>query len=92
MFNGTVTGLTMCSFALMVGSSVIAAWADISAAWAVALDPTTGREILNPSTGGYLGSINVGYIWMGLNCLVSAAYVSRLHSMKGCLLIPRSYS
>ena len=78
MFNGTVTGLTMCSFALMVGSSVIAAWADISAAWSVALDPTTGREILNTGNEGYFGSINVGYIWMGLNCLVSAAYVSHL--------------
>lgn len=75
MFNGTVTGLTLCSFALMVGSSVIAAWADISSAWTATVDPTTGREIVNAGARGMIGSINVGYIWMALNCLASAAYV-----------------
>jgi GDP-mannose transporter len=89
MFNGTVTGLTLCSFALMVGSSVIAAWADISAAWASSLDPTTGREILNNGTVGMFGSINVGYIWMALNCLVSAAYVSTLAMSSSKTCVPR---
>lgn len=77
MFNGTVTGLTLCSFALMVGSSVIAAWADISAAWTAMVDPTTGREIVNAGRHATIGGINVGYLWMGLNCLASAAYVRR---------------
>lgn len=76
MFNGKVTGLTLCSFALMVGSSIIAAWADISLAWTAAdsVDQTTGLELatsLKPTIGG----INVGYLWMGLNCFASAAYV-----------------
>jgi GDP-mannose transporter len=76
MFNGAVTGLTLCSFALMVGSSIIAAWADISSALTAAptLDPTTGLEIVT-SAKSMIGSINAGYFWMGLNCLASAAYV-----------------
>jgi GDP-mannose transporter len=65
MFSGSVTGLTLVAFALMVGSSVIAAWADISAALAGTVDQTTGRDI----------GINVGYVWMALNCFCSAAYV-----------------
>lgn len=74
MFSGSVTGLTLVSFALMVGSSVIAAWADISAAWAGTIDQTTGREIA-AATHTILGGINVGYVWMALNCICSAAYV-----------------
>lgn len=74
MFNGSVTGLTLCSFALMVGSSVIAAWADISSAWTATVDPTTGREIIK-SGQHMIGSINVGYVWMAMNCFASAAYV-----------------
>nr|ADE10074.1 DUF6 [Tremella fuciformis] len=75
MFNGTVTGLTLVSFALMVGSSIIAAWADISSAFSAAaptLDPTTGLEV-----GGVTSAFGAsgGYVWMGMNCLASAAYV-----------------
>ncbi|KAK4685241.1 GDP-mannose transporter, partial [Tremellales sp. Uapishka_1] len=77
MFNGSVTGLTLCSFGLMVGSSIIAAWADISSSFAVVptLDQTTGAEIAAAGAKSMIGGINAGYIWMGLNCFASAAYV-----------------
>jgi GDP-mannose transporter len=65
MFTGVVSGLTLVSFALMVGSSIIAAWADISSALTSTLD----------QSAGFLGGINVGYIWMALNCFCTAAYV-----------------
>ncbi len=59
-----------------VGSSIVAAWADISSAFtrSPVLDhQTTGLELaaLAPTIGG----IKAGYVWMGMNCLVSAAYV-----------------
>ena len=75
MFNGMVTGLTLVSFALMVGSSIIAGWADISSAWSAAdaIDQTTGLELVAHPT---IGGVNVGYFWMALNCFASAAYVS----------------
>lgn len=63
----------------MVGSSVIAAWADISttlstlAADVAVVDPTSGAEIPLPS--GVIGKLNAGYLWMAVNCLASAAYV-----------------
>ncbi|WVQ81376.1 GDP-mannose transporter 1 [Cryptococcus sp. DSM 104549] len=76
MFQGQVTGLTLVSFAFMVGSSVIAAWSDISSAWSKAaeLDPITGLDVaVGPVST--IGGLNAGYVWMALNCLVSAAYV-----------------
>nr|ODO03921.1 GDP-mannose transporter 1 [Cryptococcus depauperatus CBS 7855] len=60
----------------LVGSSIIAAWSDISSVWAKKpeLDPITGLEIVvGPSAT--IGGLNIGYMWMALNCLVSAAYV-----------------
>lgn len=84
-FGGNVTGLTLASFALMVGSSVIAAWSDISSALSATassgmavLDPTSGADVpLTASSGGAAGlvSLNVGYLWMFTNCLASAGYV-----------------
>ncbi|WOO81478.1 GDP-mannose transporter 1 [Vanrija pseudolonga] len=59
MFSGVVTGLTLCSFSLMVGSSVIAYLTD------------DGGDAAKASIGGF----NVGYLWMAANCLFSAAYV-----------------
>ncbi len=78
-FGGSVTGLTLVSFFLMVGSSVIAAWSDISTTLArystgvAMIDPTTGAEL--PSMG-FSAGLSVGYFWMAVNCLSSAAYVS----------------
>ena len=68
----------------MVGSSVIAAWADISSTLTrmsnsglVLLDPTSGADV-PLATKGMLGRVNVGYLWMFVNCVASAAYVSQL--------------
>jgi hypothetical protein len=79
-FGGHVTSLTLVAFALMVGSSIVAAWTDISsslnamAAVVEAIDPTTGAEIpMVPKS--MLGTINGGYFWMASNCIFSAAYV-----------------
>ena len=64
----------------MVGSSVIAAWADISSTLSTladiaVLDPTSGAEVPLPT--GVIGSLNAGYLWMAVNCLASAAYVRK---------------
>ncbi|KAJ9108569.1 GDP-mannose transporter 2 [Naganishia cerealis] len=79
-FGGHVTGLTLVAFALMVGSSIVAAWTDISttlnsvANVAEAIDPITGAEV-PLMAHSMLGSINTGYFWMASNCVFSAAYV-----------------
>ncbi|GJJ11273.1 hypothetical protein Clacol_005505 [Clathrus columnatus] len=74
-FGGRVTGLTLISFMLMVVSSIIAAWSDISR--------TLTAYSIWPSEAG-LGTdtpvhpivvINSGYVWMLTNCLAQAAYV-----------------
>ncbi|TFK74890.1 UDP-galactose transporter [Pluteus cervinus] len=76
-FGGRVTGLTAISFLFMVFSSVIAAWADVSTSLP---DPapvaSTGIsfEALQAVTGA-VRHLNVGYFWMLVNCLTSAAYV-----------------
>lgn len=68
---------------IQVGSSIIAAWSDISSTLnAVSsdldvLDPITGAEVPLPGAKGMIGSLNAGYIWMMMNCFFSAAYVSR---------------
>lgn len=80
-FGGHVTGLSLVSFFLMVGSSIIAAWSDIHNAMiakdgGATVDPTTGAELpLVGQAGSILANLNVGYLWMGANCLFSAAYV-----------------
>jgi len=67
-FGGSVTAIALLSFGLMVLSSVVSAWADISAA--VANYAGAPHE-----TATELASLNAGYIWMLLNCLSSATYV-----------------
>lgn len=78
-FGGSVTGLTLVSFFLMVGSSIIAAWSDIYSVLSnyrvgvAMVDPTSGAEIpVVPA----VGALNVGYLWMAFNCIASAGYVS----------------
>lgn len=99
-FGGHVTSLTLVSFALMVGSSVVAAWTDISSTLndmanvVEAIDPITGAEvpILHKSL---LGSINGGYFWMASNCIFSAAYVrmtGRDDSLRELILTPNTGS
>ncbi|KAL4062463.1 hypothetical protein V8B97DRAFT_1955556 [Scleroderma yunnanense] len=75
-FNGRITGLTMVAFLLMVLSSVIAAWVDVNSAAEMASGPSNavvgvGMELMTDA----LYKLNIGYIWMFLNCLTSAAYV-----------------
>jgi len=60
--------MTLFSFGLMVVSSVVAAWADISAAIS-----SYGHDATKTAT--QLSTLNAGYIWMLVNCLSSAAYV-----------------
>ncbi|KKK15307.1 hypothetical protein P175DRAFT_0445504 [Aspergillus ochraceoroseus IBT 24754] len=63
-FGGSVTGLTLFSFGLMVLSSIIAAWADIKHAVEGGGDATAK-----------VSTLNAGYIWMLVNCLCTSSYV-----------------
>ncbi|CAO3617007.1 unnamed protein product [Cunninghamella echinulata] len=59
-FGGIVTDKMLLSFGLMVLSSVIAGWADISEALSQIVE---------------LDSTLIGYFWMATNCISSAAFV-----------------
>ncbi|KAJ5081380.1 hypothetical protein NUU61_009644 [Penicillium alfredii] len=63
-FGGSVTGLTLFSFGLMVVSSLIAAWADIKHAVESSGDTSTK-----------VSTLNAGYVWMLINCLCTSSYV-----------------
>ncbi|KAK9467464.1 hypothetical protein V1512DRAFT_261252 [Lipomyces arxii] len=66
-FGGSVTGLTLFSFGLMVLSSIVAAWADIkNAIDSYGADSETATDI---------AALNLGYLWMFTNCVASATYV-----------------
>ena len=69
-FGGSVTGMALLSFGLMVLSSVIAAWADIQHALsAYNGDSVTGEAAEKIST------LNSGYVWMLVNCFCSATFL-----------------
>ncbi|KAK5018289.1 GDP-mannose transporter into the lumen of the Golgi [Cryomyces antarcticus] len=68
-FGGSVTGMALFSFGLMVLSSVIAAWADIQHA----LQNYGGHG--SSEASDKISTLNAGYIWMMLNCFCSATYV-----------------
>ena len=67
-FGGSVTNLVLFSFGLMVTSSVIAAWADISHALAAS-------DLSATDANAKISTLNAGYIWMLINCLCTATYV-----------------
>ncbi|EME43089.1 hypothetical protein DOTSEDRAFT_131590 [Dothistroma septosporum NZE10] len=69
-FGGHVGGMALLSFGLMVLSSVIAAWADITHALG-----SHGGDVLDPAAAEKIATLNSGYIWMALNCFCSAGYV-----------------
>ncbi|KAF5347226.1 hypothetical protein D9758_011093 [Tetrapyrgos nigripes] len=69
-FGGRVTTLTLISFVFMVLSSVIAAWSDVSSVLPVYSDPLGFQSVTD-----VVYKLNIGYFWMFVNCLVSAAYV-----------------
>jgi len=76
-FGGRVTGLTFISFCFMVISSVVAAWADVSGALVESM-PTGSTGLSTTSlqaVKGVVSNLNIGYFWMLVNCLTSAAYV-----------------
>jgi GDP-mannose transporter len=66
-FGGSVTNMTLLSFGLMVFSSIVAAWADIS--HALSGPAATGEAADKVAT------LNAGYLWMMINCFCAAAYV-----------------
>lgn len=66
-FGGSVSGMALFSFGLMVVSSIVAAWADISAA--------LGSYGGTAQAAEQLSTLNAGYIWVLVNCLSSASYV-----------------
>ncbi|KZT70751.1 UDP-galactose transporter [Daedalea quercina L-15889] len=74
-FGGRVTGLTFVSFILMVLSSVIAAWSDISDALTMG-DPAVAEGLgMLATMKGVVTNLNIGYFWMFTNCVASATYV-----------------
>jgi GDP-mannose transporter len=56
-------------------SSVIAAWSDVSGYVNGALTGGSAASKLGAAVGS-VSTLNLGYIWMLINCVVSAAYVS----------------
>lgn len=66
-FGGSVTPLSLLSFGLMVVSSVVAAWADVSAA-------ISGSYGAGDSAAA-VSTLNAGYAWMGINVFCSASFV-----------------
>lgn len=67
-FGGSVTGMALFSFGLMVLSSVIAAWADIQHA-------LQNYGHATEEASAKVSTLNAGYMWMMFNCVCSAAYV-----------------
>ncbi|KAG6039357.1 GDP-mannose transporter 2 [Claviceps citrina] len=58
LFGSSVSPLTLVSFAMMVLSSVVAAWADAKSA----------------ASAAAMATLNAGYAWMGINVLCAALY------------------
>jgi len=76
-FDGRVTGLTFVSFVFMVISSIVASWSDVSSALGNSL-PAASNGISAGSLQAVTGAVqylNIGYLWMLVNCLTSATYV-----------------
>jgi GDP-mannose transporter len=81
-FGGAVTALALLSFGLIVMSSVVSAWADVSAAltgYGTHVGAAHVGAAVSAATAAAatttLASLNEGYIWMLLNCFTSAMYV-----------------
>lgn len=64
VFGNKVTSLALLAFGLMVFSSIIAAWADISHALDTHADASS-----------HVASLNAGYAWMLSNCFCNAVFV-----------------
>jgi GDP-mannose transporter len=68
-FGGTVTPAALSSFALMVLSSVVAAWADIQHTL------NSFGDVKDPAAAAALSSLNAGYMWVGLNVVCNSLYL-----------------
>jgi GDP-mannose transporter len=78
LFKSLVSRTALFSFGLMVLSSVVAAWADISHAAKLTYDRGLMPGLIDSGNGSgkaRLEMLNIGYAWMGLNVLCSAGYV-----------------
>ncbi|KIY52921.1 UDP-galactose transporter [Fistulina hepatica ATCC 64428] len=73
-FGGRVTKLSFLSFILMILSSMIAASSDI-AVYNQGILIVYNEGFSLGRMAGMFGEANVGYMWMLINCLCSAAYV-----------------
>ena len=69
-FGGSVSPLSLVSFALMVFSSVVAAWSDFHHAKAA----VAAAEGLHHASKA-VATLNAGYAWMALNVFCAALYV-----------------
>jgi len=69
-FGGSVSGMALLAFGLMIASSIIAAWADVAHALAA-----YGGDALTGEAAEKIATLNAGYIWMALNCFCSAGFV-----------------
>lgn len=82
-FGSSITPLTLVSFGLMVLSSVIAAWNDISQVlsdYYPHISQSSSSSVTIPPADAMalaqtVGSLNAGYFWMLFNCVMNAAYV-----------------
>ncbi|KIL65528.1 hypothetical protein M378DRAFT_186393 [Amanita muscaria Koide BX008] len=76
-FGGKVSTLTLTSFLIMVVSSVIAAWSDVSVtpSPSSAANYNDGTMFDLQTMQAMAGRLGIGYFWMFCNCMVSAAYV-----------------
>ncbi|KZT34900.1 UDP-galactose transporter [Sistotremastrum suecicum HHB10207 ss-3] len=72
-FGGRVTSLTLVSFVIMVLSSIIAAWSDISQSIETLHAAWSATGVIPPDTPALTS--RAGYLWMLVNCLTTAAYV-----------------
>lgn len=67
-FGGTVTGMALASFGLMVLSSIVAAWADFQHAM-------TAHGNASEKQNQEISTLHSGYVWMMLNCFCTATYL-----------------
>jgi GDP-mannose transporter len=77
-FGGRITALTMVAFIFMVLSSILAAFTDVNNAIGSAenIPPASAAMGIGlDMMSNMVSRLNAGYIWMFVNCLMSAAYV-----------------
>jgi GDP-mannose transporter len=75
LFSAHVSPTALFAFSLMVLSSIVAAWADISHTAQSTYDRGLAPGIEDPFVIQGMKRLNVGYAWMGANVFCSAAYV-----------------